>query len=136
MTSFHLLLLSMVDRRAVKKGSKMCLCNFWMAPKAVLFEEFRGILEKPQNHRPHPHLKLWGFLRLIYQKPQILYATLSLKKTRNFSNYYPQPQKTSNFEAETEDPHILRSWLATLILMFTVLSWNKYLCSVLLSKQY
>ena len=55
------------------------------------------------------------FLRLIYQKPQILYAILSLKKPQNFSNVYPQPQKTSNFEAETEDPHILRSRLATLL---------------------
>ena len=104
----------MRDELTVKEGFLMCLCNFWMAPLAVLFEEFWGILEKPQNHRPHPHLKLWGFLRLIYQKPQILYATLSLKKPRNFSNVYPQPQKTSNFEAETEDPRILKPWLAIL----------------------
>ena len=85
------------------------------APYTWFFEVFWGILEKTQSYRPHPHLELWGFLRLIFQKPQTYYAILSLKNPRNIWNFYPQPQKNSNFEAETEDPRILRSQLATLV---------------------
>ena len=81
---------------------------------ALFFEVFRGILEKPQNYSPHPHLKHWGFLRFEGQKPQKFYVTLILKNPRSLSKLNPQPQKTSNFEAEAEDPRILRSKLPTL----------------------
>ena len=74
-----------------------------------------GILEKPQNYWPYPHLKLLGFLRVNPQKPQKFYEILNLEKPQNFWNVYPQPRKTSNFEDEVEDPWILRSRLAALV---------------------
>ena len=114
MKSFFLLILSKRYRWKVEKGSKICLPNIWMPPYASFYEEFWGILEKPQNYRPHPNLDFWGCLRIIYQKPQICFPILSLKNPQNFWNIYPQPQKASNFEAETEDPRILRSGLTAL----------------------
>ena len=73
--------------------------------------------KNPQNYRPHPHLKLWGCLRVNPQKHQKSYAILNLKKPQNFWNVYPStsPRKTSNFEDEVEDPQILRSRLAALL---------------------
>ena len=89
------------------------------------FKEFWWILKKPQNYKPHPRLKLWGFMRLIYQKPQIHYAILSLKNPRNFWNAYPQPQKASNFKADTEDPRILRSQFTALVYIIMYVSGQK-----------
>ena len=40
----------------------------------------------------------------------------ALKILKIFLNAYPQPQKTSNFEADTEDPRLLRSQFTTLLL--------------------
>ena len=74
-----------------------------------------GFLKKPKNYSRYPHLNHWGFFRFEGQKPQKFYVTLILKNPRSFSKINPQPQKTSNFEAEAEDPQILRSRLPTLV---------------------
>ena len=84
------------------------------APLGCIFQGISRNPQKTKNFRPHPHFKLWGFLRINSQKPQKFYAILNLKKPQNFWNYYPQPRKTSNFEDEVEDPRILRSWLTAL----------------------
>ena len=49
---------------------KLFLCSF-IAFFSYFFEVFRGFLKKSQKCWPHPHLRLWGFLRVDPLKPQI-----------------------------------------------------------------
>ena len=55
---------------------------------------------QPQNCCPQPHLEFWGFSRVKPQKTSKKFQPSASKNLKIFWKLKPQPQKTSNFEAE------------------------------------